>query len=214
VVVACLIAAGSIRSAGGYDSTAPNTVVGDLINNVSSPLYVTNEIVQRVPSIFPYTEGSTYLEALKRQLPGPIANGLFGPPTDTGAYQFRVIEGYYNPNQGYSFALPAEGYLNFGVVGVALAGMVLGLSLGLSWNRTRGVPQRARQIVYPVILVALPVGLRSDALTQIKLVLAPVVIVAIVLAICRLPSSASQRSGPKRPSQRATVNAMPVPRLR
>lgn len=189
VVVSGLLLVGILRPTSGL--TARSDAVASAFTDLSSPLYVTNEVVNLVPRTHPFLYGRTYLAAMKRQLPGPISNSLFGAPQDTGAYEFRIIEHNFNPNQGFSFALPAEGYLNFGSVGVLSAALLVGLLFGISWRYSQELPSRALNVLYPIVVAALPYGLRSDALTQIKLVLTPMVAIAFVLVLCR-PYSATR----------------------
>jgi hypothetical protein len=139
-----------------------------------------------VPDSEPLRLGSTYVAALQRQLPGPIALEILGPPTDTASFELRQMLGFYDPDAGFGFSLPAEGFLNFGLVGVVGACVVTGLLLGGSYaRRPAGLPDRALHVLYPLIVASLPLSLRADAVQQIKTVLYPMVFAAVVFALAR-----------------------------
>ncbi len=153
------------------------------LNDLDSVFFITSEVVAKVPGAFPYANGSTYLAALKRQLPGPIATSLFGPPTDTATYQFRRLIGLTNPNYGVGFALPAEGYLNFGYVGAVAAGLFGGLLLGWSYRKGRVPPTRVLHLLYPICIAFIPYAIRTDALAQLKQVLYPCLLAWLAFSV-------------------------------
>jgi len=181
--------------AGGAFFSGTSSATQQTLSSISSPLFTTIQVVAEVPTGHAYYDGATYLAALYRQLPSPLADSLFGPPNDTGAYVFRQLIGFQSPNAGYDFSIPAEGYLNFGLAGDLAAGLVIGILLGAAYRTRRSAPTRARHIFYPLLLCTLPLALRSDALGTIKSVLYPMLILAAVFAVARArPPSAHQRT--------------------
>jgi oligosaccharide repeat unit polymerase len=179
---------------------AVNVLVG-----VSSPVHVTGVVVALTPSQFPFTDGSTYLAALKRQLPGPIAVELFGPAEDTASFLFRRMVNLRSVDAGYSFSLPSEGYLNFGYLGAFLAGAVLGGLLGWAYRKSRVSPTRALHVFYPILLAEIPHLIRTDALGSIKSVLYPMLMIWVAFGIARvihLPVAVSDV--PREPGQGVT----------
>jgi hypothetical protein len=162
------------------------------VNSLGTPLVVTHLVAERVPKVEPFENGSTYVAAVKRQLPGPLAVALLGEPQDTAAFVFRDIIGFTSPDAGLGFALPAEGYLNFGFRGAFGAALLAGLLLGYAYRKQVMPPSRALHVLYPILVATLPLNLRSDALTQIKTVLYPMICLLIVYRVCGLgaPSAA------------------------
>jgi hypothetical protein len=189
-VVLALIGGSAIshyRSEGGLSPGSPSTIIGNAVGDVSSPAWLTQQTVIHVPSTTGYTHGSTYLAAVEAQLPGPLARAV-GAPTRTASAVFRNIIGFSNPNQGFAESLPSEAYLNFGLPGCAGVGLFLGALMGWAWRKHRATAVRARDLLYPVLLAGLIGGFRSDALTQIKEVLYPMLIVWFLMGLYRLRS--------------------------
>jgi len=63
--------------------------------------------------------------------------------------------------------------------------VLLGAVVGWAWRRGRRVPASTRDVLYPVLLAGLAYGLRSDALTQVKDVLYPMLAVWLVTSWCQ-----------------------------
>jgi hypothetical protein len=138
-----------------------------------------------VPSQVDFYWGSTYLEALKYMLPGPISRALFGDPTGTGVFAYRDLIDFHYPNQGFGFAVPTEAYLNFGFPGVAI--VALGLGVLYAWAHAMALRNRygISMLLYPLLVSYLAFGLRSDALNQLKNILYPLIICVLALALER-----------------------------
>jgi len=133
--------------------------------------------------------GSTILAGLLRQLPSPIANRLFGPPLDTGAQVFRHITGRTSGSQGYGFSLPAEGVLNFGLIGPFFTSLVAGALLAWLYCLFDVRSSRAIELLYPIAVGTLPFAWRSDTLGAVKGVLYPAVIFWMAIAFSRVVST-------------------------
>jgi oligosaccharide repeat unit polymerase len=154
-------------------------------SSLGTPIFITSKLIQRVPVPVPYSHGETYLAALERQLPSPVAIALFGPPTNTGAFRFRQIINYGDPNSGFGFSLPSEAYLNFGLGGALLIAGFVGLLFGYAYRRHDPDPTRGLDYLYPILLATLPLGLRSDALTEIKMVAYPMIAIVVLIHFSR-----------------------------
>jgi len=160
-------------------------VIERTLGGLATPLQTTAWVIAKVPETHPFTEGSTYLAAVKRQLPGPLAARLFDRPDDTGAFVLRRIIGFSNPNQGFGFSATAEGYLNFGLAGSLGVALLFGLLLGWAYRWWRTPPTRALEFLYPILLCTLPYNLRADALAQLKSVLYPLALLAVACYFAR-----------------------------
>lgn len=177
---------GESRTQGFRSFPAPAGAFSEnTLRPLNSPLMITADLLERVPSEHGYMYGSTYWAAIKRQLPGPISRSVWGPLDDTGAYAYRQVMHYDDPNQGWGFALVAEAFLNLGPLGVYVVSAGVGLLFGWSWRSSRDHPQYGRHLLYPILVSIWPYGVRSDALTHIKLALYPLIVVAIMFAWIR-----------------------------
>ena len=177
---------------GGLQEGTERTLIA-----VGTPLLITHSLVERVPGGF--SGGDTYVAAAKRQLPGPIAVAVFGPPDDTGTFVFREIMNFDSPDAGFGFSFPSESYLNFGLPGAFGAAVLAGLIVGLAFVPRPALPTRAAHLLYPVIVVWMPFALKADALAQVKTVLYPMLIFTLAFALSRsaraLARPASDRRG-------------------
>lgn len=176
------------------------SLVQTVLWQTSSPALLTGNVTRLIPSHVGYYGGSTYLAALKSMLPGPITRDLFGSRTvdGTGAIAYRSLIHFTDPNQGWGFAIPTEAYENFGFAGVIFVGMLVGaiFQAAASWTARRddgGIT--LPQYIYPLLMSYLPYGLRSDALSQLKSTLYPIVIIWVSLLIARALAKRRERSG-------------------
>ena len=154
------------------------------MTSIGTPTFDASETIRRVPKEREYELGATYSAAIKRQLPGPLAVKLFGEPDDTGAYVFRDLIGFDDPNAGFGFSLPSEAYLNFGIAGGAGVAVIVGVFLGYAFRRARSPAIRPVHLLYPIALASLPTALRSDALGQLKSVLYPMAALTAGFSVC------------------------------
>jgi hypothetical protein len=180
------------RAGDGLSPGTPSAVASNAVGDVSSPAWLTQQTVMHVPASSPYLHGSTYLAAAEAQMPGPVSRHL-GITSRTASAVFRGIIGFYDPNQGFAESYPSEAYLNFGLPGGLGAGLFLGAVMGWAWRKRRDQAARPRELLYPVLLAGLVYGFRSDALTQIKDVLYPMLIVWAVMTWCRMEAPYSPR---------------------
>lgn len=195
VALLALISASAIvnyRQHNGLWPGSPALILRNAAGGMSSPAWLTEETIINVPSTQGYLHGSTYLAAAQGQLPGPISRSV-GAPARTASAVFREIINFANPNQGFSESYPSEAYLNFGLAGCLGAGLFLGALMGWAWRKCQVTATKALDLLYPVILAGLIYGFRSDALTQIKDVLYPMLVVWAVMRFYRLRVTASPR---------------------
>lgn len=164
----------------------PSVVVQNALSAVNSSAWITQETILHVPSSQGYLHGSTYLAAVEGQIPGPLSRAA-GVPARTASTRFREIIGFSNPNQGFAESYPSEAYLNFGLIGCLGAGVLFGALMGWSWRKCRTTAIRPLDLLYPILLAGLISGFRSDALTQIKDVLYPMLVLSIVMRSYRQP---------------------------
>lgn len=177
------------RGASTADSKSPlETTLIDL----SSPYYLLDELAARVPDPVGYTSGQTYIAALEMMLPSPIRQVLM-PSTDppaTATFIYRDIINFTDVNQGFGFAYPAEAYLNFGLLGVGASGFLLGFLLATAYAASLHLQVgRLVTMVYPLLVACLPYGYRSDSLGMTKMVLYPL----IFMALARLGARQARR---------------------
>jgi nucleoid DNA-binding protein len=169
----------------GRDITASSTDI--LLGDMTVAAFTTGATAAAVPKEVPYSHGRTLLAALERQLPSPVANRLFGPPTDTAAHEFREIIGFDNPNAGVGYSIPAEGYLNFGRLGVFMLCGLLGMGFAWAYSRFTSSGEKVSGLMYPVVVAALPFGLRSDSLGLIKTILYAALLMQVAVVVARVP---------------------------
>jgi oligosaccharide repeat unit polymerase len=186
VIVVLLFQAVQGVRAGESPLASPRAAIERTLTSVGVPLQVTSLTTASVPSRADYRLGATYIESLKRQLPGLVAVKLWGEPDETGTFVLRRIIGFNSPDAGLGFALPAESYLNFGVAGSLIIALLVGLLFGYAYQKQRAVRlSRASHLLYGFLIATLPLSLRADAVLQVKAVLYPAIAVAIVLEVCR-----------------------------
>lgn len=156
-----------------------------LLGDLAPAGFTTGATAAAVPGRVDFTYGSTLVEAVIRQVPSPIAIRLFGQPTDNATILFRQIIGFDDPNSGIGFSIPAEGYLNFGTVGLFSLCFALGVFLSWTYRHSDLASGRVPGVLYVITLASLPYTLRADTLSLIKSTLYPAVLVAVVLVLAR-----------------------------
>ena len=171
---------------------SPKQAVQRSLGSVATPVQVQSLLMTRVPARQPQLGGSTYTAALVRQAPGPVASSVLGQPTDTGSFEFRRIMGITSPHFGLGFAFPSEAYLNFDLVGVAIAALLLGGLLAFAYRQRAAVPARAIHVLYGILIATLPIGFRSDAVEHMKIILYPMLLLTVVLYLFGRPRASGR----------------------
>lgn len=159
---------------------------------VSSPFMITEWLMDYVPDASGFEHGSTYVGSLKMLAPGVVSRALFPGEPETATFRFREIVGYTNPNQGYSFSLPSEAYLNWGMVGVVGVAFLVGALYAHLFRSQHRDTLRANGYLYVILMSILPYAIRSDALTQLKLFIYPAVMLLVVFALERSAAAAAR----------------------
>ena len=160
--------------------------VGRWLVDIASPVMITNDlVVLRSLSGLPFTLLDTYAAAVQYMIPGVIARSLFSGTPDTGAFVYRQVIGYDDPDSGFGFSQFSEAYLAGGVAGVIVFAAVLSLVSNWSYWRTSSHATVFSQLLFPLILSTFPYGLRSDALGFGKSIIYPLIIVSVIAVTAR-----------------------------
>ncbi|MCR4403015.1 MAG: oligosaccharide repeat unit polymerase [Firmicutes bacterium] len=92
---------------------------------------ILDDVIEHVPQDYPFWLGRSYIEILFQQIPLKVL-GNVRPLSPTEWYVSTLYPDVYARGGGYAFFTVAEGYLNFGLIGVVLHMFVLGLLLGFA----------------------------------------------------------------------------------
>ncbi|WP_227375269.1 oligosaccharide repeat unit polymerase [Haladaptatus halobius] len=102
-------------------------------------------LVDRVPSQYPYQWGETFLRA--------ILIGVDGGPLRYGEHLDIIATGKNRPGVTLSAMLTGEFYLNFGVIGALMSGVLYGLCLKFAYQLRTLEMGYLVNALYPVLLV-------------------------------------------------------------
>jgi hypothetical protein len=131
-----------------------------------------------VPSRLDYQLGATYVEALLR----PIPRAWW--PSKPAAADTELMEviwpAFYNQQVGFAFSAFGEPYLNFGIAGVAVFGLVAGVICRVlySWMTRRPGSQVAQAVFavsWPFVFVYMRGGIGVDYQRQL-IILVPLLV--------------------------------------
>lgn len=159
--------------------------------------YTTGVTASHIPSTERYLFGSTYGYGLLAQVPRPLTHIVgMDPAEHSGTRAFRDLAGIRNENQGFAFSIPAEGYLNFGNPGLLASCLLYGLIVSWAGSRAKWPSVSVKQALFPLLIMVLPVALRSDIVGVIKGTLYPAAILAAALACSGAYIQTQTRSEP------------------
>lgn len=161
-------------------------VGNSFVTDLSSVAGTTAVVRALVPATHPLTMGATLMADLVRLLPSPISLALFGPTTNTGAFKFRQIMEYNNPDMGLGFSLPAAGYLDFGLFGLIGVMALCGWFIALLWRKFDPYRADAISLSYLLFAANFPISLRSDLLGLFKGFLYPFLVMWIIIQVADL----------------------------
>lgn len=172
-----------------HGSSAPTAVEG-MLGDLSSIAFTTG--ATHVSMGEQTMGGATLFAALIRQLPSPVAVPLLGPPTDTGAFVFRSLFPV-DSAMGYGYSIPAEGVLNFGLLGAFLVPLACGGALAWLYAKVDLASSHSSGWVYLLAAAWVPFAWRSDALGAVKGVLYPAIMMGMAAVLARSLASTSLR---------------------
>lgn len=118
---------GSLRHSAYYTLTTGEFVV---------PFETLPTVMQATPDRVPFRLGSTYVEALAFVIPSVLWPGR--PLPLVNWYMQAFYGSGYGLNEGRAFFFLAEGYLNFGPVGVGIVMALWGIGFGVVGSYMRG----------------------------------------------------------------------------
>ncbi|MGA8248843.1 MAG: O-antigen polysaccharide polymerase Wzy [Nocardioides sp.] len=172
------------------DSHSPLHAVATDLSPVS---YTLGTVSGKVPSEVSYQFGRTYVDALIHMVPSFVSGPIMGLSDHSGSAVFRnQVLHMTDPNSGYGFSVPAEAYLNFGVVGVLLAALGIGWLVGWAYSSRTWPSLKTTSFMYVCLVAALPYTYRSDALGAVKGTLYPIVLLALSLLVARRIAASRQ----------------------
>ena len=148
--------------------------------DTSTPITITDTLVSLRQLGLPPLGGETYLSSLQMTAPGFITRALMDGTPTTATYIYRELIGLDNPNSGVGFSFASEAYLNFGSVGLVLAGALGGSIIALTLILSRHTQNPFYASMYIIAIANLPYALRSDSLSLIKLILYPALAMVIL----------------------------------
>lgn len=185
---------GNTRGSGLANSAELGTI-GRWLVDVASPTMISNDLVWlRNFSNLPLMYFDTYIAAVQYMLPGFIARNLFSGLPGTGAFIYRDVIQFDDPDAGFGFSQFSEAYLAGGILGAVL--FFFGLSFVSLWSYRRAASHQSvfSQLFFPLILSTFPYGLRSDALGFGKSVIYPLIIVSLITITARTVSNRELRT--------------------
>jgi len=153
----------------------------------STPLSI-YETMQLVPQQSPYRLGMSYLEALEAVIPQKIH-----PNRPMTSSQWFVW--FYDPTTaahggGYAYSVIAEGYLNFGFLGILFVGIITGyLVRRMVMFRSAAPASRSRLLIYAALSTQVPYMIRGDAGSVIKNIIVCTYLPALLLIMYLAPKT-------------------------
>ena len=171
----------------------------EIVRLMSEPITVLlalTETMYQVPGQESFWLGKTFLDAFEILVPLPIHPSRPLAPSQWFVDLFDPV--IAARGGGYSYALLAEGYLNFGVIGVAAVSLLEGIVVRAVVSYRRGAPSSKGRILIYAIAVSLTVQMiRGDFASLLKAGIVSSLIPAVLIAawLGRRPP-AGRRSSP------------------
>lgn len=175
--------------------------LGEIPKVMAEPITVLlalTETMYQVPSQEPFRLGRTFVEAFEILIPLPLHPSR---PLAPSEWFVNLIDpGVAAAGGGYSYALLAEGYLNFGILGAMVTSFLEGIVVRAVVTYRRLFPSsRSRILIYAIAVSLIVMMIRGDFATLLKggivgLVL-PTALIAAWLGRRRvLPASTAERA--------------------
>jgi oligosaccharide repeat unit polymerase len=157
------------------------------------------EIIEYIPSQSPYRMGMSYLEGFETLIPEK-----FHPTRPLTSSQWFAY--FYDPQVaaeggGFAFSVFAEGYMNFGLIGVLVVAFVEGaLARRFTEIRWAAPENKSRLLIVAAVATQLPYTIRGEFASLLKqnfvMVLLPTLLAAMYLGRKKAPAAArAARSG-------------------
>jgi oligosaccharide repeat unit polymerase len=151
------------------------------------------EIIEYIPSQSPYRMGMSYLEGFETLIPEK-----FHPTRPLTSSQWFAY--FYDPQVaaeggGFAFSVFAEGYMNFGLIGVLVVAFVEGaLARRFTEIRWAAPENKSRLLIVAAVATQLPYTIRGEFASLLKqnfvMVLLPTLIAAMYLGRKKAPAAA------------------------
>ena len=142
------------------------------------------EVMQYIPAQSPYRWGMSYIEGFEALIPEKIHPDR--PLTSSQWFAY-----FYDPQTaaqggGFSFSIFAEGYMNFGLIGVLLVGVVEGALVRRCVEFRWAAPaNKSRLLIVAAVATQLPYFIRGEFASMLKqnlvIVLVPTLVAAAYL---------------------------------
>ena len=143
---------------------------GEIPKLMAEPIAVLlalTETMYQVPDQEPFWLGRTFVEAFEIMVPLPLHPNR--PLAPTQWFVNLIDPGIAAVGGGYSYALLAEGYLNFGILGAVAASFVEGVVVRGAVTYRRLFPSsKSRILVYAVAVSLTVMMIRGDFATLLK----------------------------------------------
>jgi oligosaccharide repeat unit polymerase len=142
----------------------------ELVNLMAEPVTVLlalTETIYQVPAQEPFWLGRSFVDAFEILIPLPLHPER---PIAPSQWFVNLIDpGIAAAGGGYSYALLAEGYLNFGILGVAAVAFVEGIVVRAAVTYRRLAPfSKSRILVYAVVVSLTIMMIRGDFASLLK----------------------------------------------
>jgi len=184
--------------------------VGALVDMMSEPIAVLlalTETIYQVPGQEPFWLGKSFIQAFELLVPLPLSPNR---PLAPSQWFVNLIDPVVaGAGGGYSYALLAEGYLNFGIPGAIAVSFLEGVIVrGAVAYRSRGPSSKSRVLVYAVAISVTIMMIRGDFATLLKVGIVSSLIPAVLAAVWlgrrspRLTAVIDQRSDDARGAPR------------
>jgi hypothetical protein len=157
--------------------------VGDIVRLMAEPVTVLlalTETMNQVPAQEPFWLGRTFVEAFEILVPLPIHPDR---PLAPSQWFVNLIDPTIAAaGGGYSYALLAEGYLNFGVLGAAIVSFAEGVVVrGIVTYRRLFPSGQSRCLVYAVAVSLTIMMIRGDFASLLKAGIVGLVVPAVLV---------------------------------
>ena len=148
------------------------------------------EVIQYIPEQSPYRMGMSYLEGFETLIPEKLHPNR--PLTSSQWFAYLYDPQTAAQGGGFSFSIFAEGYLNFGLVGVLMVGVLEGALIRRFVEiRWASPANKSRLLIVAAVATQMPYSIRGEFASILKqnfvIVLLPAILVAAYLGRNKQP---------------------------